>query len=147
MFNSILCQANRDLIQIANIIGEESEEIEAWLKKTLNAINVQCWNEENNIYYDYDVFNKKYLKTETASCFLPLFANIPSKNRAEKLYQHLNSSCFCKIEEECFALPNYDRCREDFSATNYWRGPVWININWMIRQGMLRYNFKYMAKK
>ncbi|MFQ5456307.1 MAG: hypothetical protein ACE5EA_08915 [Nitrospirota bacterium] len=24
---------------------------------------------------------------------------------------------------------------------NYWRGPVWINLNWMLYHGLKRYGF------
>lgn len=34
-----------------------------------------------------------------------------------------------------FTVPNYDMTREDFDSRNYWRGPVWININWMVSPG------------
>lgn len=28
---------------------------------------------------------------------------------------------------------------ESFDPVNYWRGPVWINVNWMIAEGFDRY--------
>jgi hypothetical protein len=34
---------------------------------------------------------------------------------------------------------------KDFDSKNYWRGPVWININWMISQGLKRYGFSKKA--
>ncbi|MFQ5815068.1 MAG: hypothetical protein ACE5G7_01055, partial [Candidatus Hydrothermarchaeaceae archaeon] len=30
---------------------------------------------------------------------------------------------------------------EYFESANYWRGPIWININWMLYQGLRRYGF------
>jgi hypothetical protein len=30
---------------------------------------------------------------------------------------------------------------EEFDRDNYWRGPVWININWMLAHGLQRYGF------
>lgn len=36
--------------------------------------------------------------------------------------------------------------REDFDSRNYWRGPVWININWMISKGLKGYGYKEKAE-
>jgi hypothetical protein len=35
--------------------------------------------------------------------------------------------------------------KEDFDSRNYWRGPVWININWMLSQGLKGYGYKEKA--
>ena len=32
--------------------------------------------------------------------------------------------------------------REEFDSKNYWRGPVWINVNWMLSQGMRSYGYR-----
>lgn len=61
-------------------------------------------------------------------------------------YSHLNSHCFCRMGESCYALANYDRCAEDYSPTNYWRGPVWVNINWMLYQGLKAYGYEEYAR-
>jgi hypothetical protein len=34
---------------------------------------------------------------------------------------------------------------EGFDSKNYWRGPVWININWMISQGLRGYGYREKA--
>ncbi len=33
-----------------------------------------------------------------------------------------------------------------FNPLNYWRGPVWININWMLYEGMKNYGLFEDAK-
>ncbi|SIR79125.1 hypothetical protein SAMN05444858_11861 [Micromonospora avicenniae] len=34
-------------------------------------------------------------------------------------------------------LPSYDRTAPDFEPLRYWRGPSWMNINWLVRRGLL----------
>jgi glycogen debranching enzyme len=34
-------------------------------------------------------------------------------------------------------VPSNDRTAADFDPLRYWRGPIWININWLLRRGML----------
>jgi hypothetical protein len=35
--------------------------------------------------------------------------------------------------------------KDDFDPRNYWRGPVWININWMLSQGLKRSGYTEKA--
>ena len=34
-----------------------------------------------------------------------------------------------------------------FEDITYWRGPVWINTNWMIYRGLLKYGYRNKAKE
>ncbi len=147
LFNSILCASNEALIKIADIIGEDYKEIEGWLKITSRAVRDELYSSKDKIFYGYDFIGEKLLEKPTAAGFIPLFGGIPTELQAEELYDYMNSANFCHIhEEECFAIPNYDKKKNDFSRKNYWRGPVWININWMIYQGLKRYGFKRKAE-
>ncbi|MFQ5465230.1 MAG: DUF547 domain-containing protein, partial [Thermodesulfobacteriota bacterium] len=53
---------------------------------------------------------------------------------------------FCALHQgNCFSVPNYDTTKEGFQRENYWRGPIWININWMLMKGLRRYGFTQKA--
>jgi hypothetical protein len=36
-------------------------------------------------------------------------------------------------------LPSYDRTATDFDPLRYWRGPVWLNMNWLLWRGLARH--------
>ncbi len=147
LFNSVLCASNLALIKIADIIGQSYKEIEEWYRLTSRAVRDELYSYRDKIFYGYDFVADKLLEKPTAAGFLPLFGEIPTQTQAEELLEYMNSASFCHIhEDECFAIPNYDKRKEDFSRKNYWRGPVWININWMIYQGLKKYGFKRKAK-
>jgi hypothetical protein len=43
-------------------------------------------------------------------------------------------------------VPSYDRTAADFDTLRYWRGPVWINVNWLLRRGMLLHGHQDSAE-
>jgi neutral trehalase len=73
------------------------------------------------------------------SGFLPLYAGIPDINRADKMMEYLNTASFCRLDKECFAAPSYDKKSADYSTQKYWRGPIWMNLNWLICIGLAKY--------
>ncbi|MFC1867539.1 DUF547 domain-containing protein [Thermodesulfobacteriota bacterium] len=143
LFNSILGRANRDLLEIGRILGKEAGEIREWTDQTSKAISEKLWCHECEKFESFDLSSEEYIHTATAASFMPLFAGAASKSQAEILYDKINSVSFCALHQgNCFTIPNYDMTREDFDSKNYWRGPVWININWMISQGLKGYGYK-----
>jgi len=146
LFNSILSASNEALIKIADIIGREKKEIKLWHDQTKRAIQEKLYHKERGIFDFYDLVENRRLEVDTAAGFLPLFGGAATKAQASGLYDYLNSRSFCALHQgNCYTIPNYDVCKEDFERTNYWRGPLWININWMIMQGLRRYGYKQKA--
>ncbi|MBW2095257.1 MAG: glycoside hydrolase, partial [Deltaproteobacteria bacterium] len=143
LFNSILCRANRSLADIGRILKQDVREIEEWSSATSRAIREHLWCEACQKFESFDLMAGSHIHTATAASFMGLFAGAASKAQAETLYQTMNSISFCALRQgNCFTIPNYDMTRGDFDARNYWRGPVWININWMLSQGLQDYGYR-----
>jgi hypothetical protein len=146
LFNAILCASNEALIKISDILHEPYDEVREWYKLTSSAIRNRLYHDEHGIFDAYDIRSGGFLELETASGFIPLFGGAASSKQAGRIYQYLNSKSFCALHQgNCFTFPSYDTQKEDFKRENYWRGPVWININWMLMQGLRRYGFKQKA--
>ncbi|MBW2622630.1 MAG: DUF547 domain-containing protein [Deltaproteobacteria bacterium] len=146
LFNSILCRANRDLIEIGQIIDRDSSESREWLKAATTAIQSKLWCDECLSFEAFDLVRGEKLHTATAASFMPLFAGAATEDQAEKIYQYMNSVSFCALRQgNCFTIPNYDMTKADFDPSNYWRGPIWLNINWMLSQGLKAYGYRAKA--
>ena len=142
LVNSILVKADSDLADIAEILGEDPSEIRGWEEKTKKAINKKLWHRGHGFYDAYDLRSDVMIEVDTASGFVPLYGGIPTRSQARKLYKYLDSKSFCSIhEKKCFSIPNYNREGVHFDPVNYWRGPIWINMNWMVMQGLRRYDY------
>lgn len=147
LFNTLLCQANRDLAEIARLLGEDAAPLDAWAEQTARAIDAKLWDAEGGIYLDYDIVADRKVPTHAAAGFSPLFAGIPSQERAAQMYGYLNSPAFCALDESWYPVPTYSRRAPDFSPNRYWRGPIWINLDWLLERGLRRYGYVAYADR
>ncbi len=147
LFNALLCQANRDLAEIARVLGKEAAPFEAWAERTAQAIDAKLWNEDDGIYLDFDLVAESPVRAHVAAGFSPLFAGIPSLERARRMYAYLNSPAFCGLEQPGYPVPSNSRLAADYSPNRYWRGPVWIQVNWLLMHGLRDYGFSAYAER
>ena len=146
LFNAILCASNEALIKIADILKEPHDELEEWYELTARGIRDKLYHKDHGIFDALDLRENKLLELETASGFAPLFGGAASKEQAQGIYSYLNSKSFCALHQgNCFTIPSYDTQKEGFKREHYWRGPVWININWMLANGLRRYGYGQKA--
>jgi hypothetical protein len=147
LFNTLLVRSNYALAMIAAELGEDPHPFEEWMRRTKEGMNGKLWSEEQGIYFDYDLGQDKLIEAHVAAGFTPLFGGIPDEPQASRILERLNSGGFCPLNEMCWAVPSYDKDAPGFVPEGYWRGPIWININWLIYQGLSRYGYYDYAQK
>jgi glycogen debranching enzyme len=145
LFNSLLCQADRDLAEIASEIGDDRAPFERDAEATHAAIDERLWDADHGLYLDRDLAAGQPLHAYAAAGFTPLFAGIPDAQRARSMIEALQGAGFGVGRAGVKAVPSYDRHGFGFSPVEYWRGPVWINIDWLLVQGLRRYGFDEQA--
>lgn len=144
VFNSILCRANIDLGQIATIIGEDPAQAHDWQQQTMRAINEILWDESEGCYFSRNRITGKLLADDTAAAFIPLFGQAAPRDRAERVIQRLlDPKRFWP--QGGYPVPTTAISSPWFNPENYWLGPTWINVDWMILHGLGWYDRKDLA--
>lgn len=144
LFNAMLVKSNFGLIELGKFLNQDVSEIEHWNKKSIQAMNDKFWDETTGFYYAFDLRSNKRIPIKVSSGFMPLFAGVCSQHQAEKLLDHLKGSF--RKNENWYLCASCAFDEPSFNPVKYWRGPVWINVNWMLYHGLKRYGFSDMAE-
>lgn len=135
----------RHMKLIADELGlvEESAFYQNWFEKLAKDINDQLWSEEDGFYFDFNITKQEMHKVWSVASFLPLFAGICNEEQAQKLVAHLTDP---KTFYTAFPIPTIALTDATFGS-DMWRGPVWINYNYMISQGLAAYGYQQLAEE
>ena len=149
LFNSILYTANQALSTISEIIQEDDSEMKAWLKRMKKNYAKKFKDPSHHLFFDYDLVKKKLLKKRTIASLMPLYTDLLTKQQNDKLITWMKHSylCWehCKHSHKVIASTSFEE--EAFNPLNYWRGPIWINMNWLLYSGLRKHQHIKEAKK
>lgn len=141
VFNTILIKSNQSLIKVGKELNKDTLWIEHQLEKSLNNFDNYFWNSKDELYYPYDINIGKQVCKHYIGNFIPVFAQIPEINQVHKLMKKWNT------EKGLTLFPSVSPEEKGFQRKNYWRGPVWVNMNWMIWKGLAAYGLNDQAIK
>lgn len=137
-FNAIFIRANQHLIDIASFINTKlSDELLNSIKKTQSTLE-ELWDPYTNQYYSRNFVTHRLLKESSIATLMPLYAGTISKERAKKLVKMLENEHFFGPS---YPIPSVPVNSSWFKPTLYWQGPTWVNMNWLIIDGLERNGF------
>ena len=147
LFNAMLIKSNAALIELYKLIGNSEEKIKTlqqWQTKAIKRFNEKLYNEKLGAYVHYDLRNEKQIEFLSSSSFAPLFAGIPNKERAEVIVKTMMDKFG---GEDRYLCASFDPDSDRFNPKKYWRGPVWINLNWLLYKGLKHYDYTNEANR
>ena len=144
-FNSLFLKANKDLIQISNKFNIETSKISNYVKVTEKNI-LKLYDKKKGIFFSKDIRNNKKIYIPSITNYFILFADLDNDFINNKLIKNLKNH----NKNDKYFFSSIKPSHNSFEEKRYWRGPVWINCNWFIYQGLKNKDLKfsnYVKKK
>lgn len=144
---SLLYADMRFLQAIAERIGENTSAIEGRRRQVEEGfIATFCPDREDDLLtYCYDVVGGEHIRKPTIASLLPLYGGLVPSRRLGDFIENFDTSRFCGHTCHVAQVPSTALDSDSYSERAYWRGPVWVNMNWMVYYGMLQYGFEERA--
>lgn len=140
LFNSILSRAGIALAEIADILGlpEDAQRNRERSAKTAAAITSKLYDPVEKFYFNYNMVTKSLIPKKISGGFGALFGAEMDDVHVNSLVQHLYSPAFLGEDLSSWTIPSVAKNDPGYTNTTYWKGPAWLNINYIVRDGLMR---------
>jgi glycogen debranching enzyme len=149
-FNAIRAADIEALADIGQLIGASEEEVENLKKRSLDvrqAIREKMIqvNKDRLLVHDISGQTQKIKSADSAAKFVLLFGHCVTEQQAELLRNELmgNVGHF----NTPYRVPTTPTDNSTFDGEEYWRGNIWLPVNWLICRGLYNYGFVEEAQK
>jgi glycogen debranching enzyme len=138
-FNSVLAAAEADLAWLWSELGDRGQRASAAATRLRTRLAGR-WDEEAAAYKELDLHAAEGEIAGTVGDLLPLYAGVPDAAQAQRLFDDAlwAPTRFGPSPEAPWAVTTVAKSSPDFEPRRYWRGPVWINVNWFLIRGLER---------
>lgn len=146
LVNAILHRAHEDLAALAAELGEPTDELRGWRDGLQRAFDARLWNADDGLYYAFDARHRQQIRDNGCAAFLALYGGLASSAQAERLVAHLRDPVeYAPDTRTRYLLPSQAKNHYFYEPRRYWRGPVWIIVNWLVSLGLERYDYHHEA--
>ena len=136
LFCAIYLWSTHALAEIARIVGADPRPHEDAAIRIHEAMLRELWDPGAKRFYPRDVLTGHLEPEETIVSFAPLLdVDLPAE-QVTAILQDLRSACFHPEAAGHFVVPTFSTGSPVFDRRRYWRGPVWINTNWLLWHGL-----------
>lgn len=140
-FSCFMANEMHYMSKIAAELGFDTANFDSKFENIKSDINKYLWDEQDKMYYDREVHRNTLHKVGSIASFLPVFAGVADYEQVKHLVKKLN-------DHDDFARTMPIPClshKNPAYGSDMWRGPVWINYNYMITEGLYRYGYQNFA--
>lgn len=141
--NTYLCIQQDTLAKIAHVIGEEEQALQ-WQKKAdqlAQRMLEEMWDDDAGLFWARK--DQKFIKTITPFSIFPFMTGRLPAETTERLVTHLT-------DENRFwpryPVPSVALNDPKYNPEQMWRGPTWVNINYLIIEGLLKTGYHKIAQ-
>jgi neutral trehalase len=145
-FNSITAAAELALAHIAGVVGGDAGSHRRRAREITEAICEHLYDAGTRTFRSRDVRTRRLSPARCVNGLMPLMLPDLPPERVDAIMAEAASARFGLPSATGLPVPSYDRTAADFDTLRYWRGPVWINANWLLRRGMLVHGYREAAE-
>ncbi len=113
-------------------------------RHTMELVEKHMWDERDGFYYDIDGRTHEKIRVKTPYGLMPLLSPLVRPERAERIVaQVFDPKVFwCK-----YPLPSVSLDCPTFNPVDMFRGPTWVNQNWLVIVGLQRQGYHRQAAR
>ncbi len=132
--NSILAVAEADLAWLWRELHEDGERARRGAEQLGDALR-SLWDAGAAAYRAAGAET-----TDTVDDLFPLYAGVADQEQARRLFEEAlwAPGRFGPSPQAPWAVTSVSKASPAYDPRRYWRGPVWINVNWFLLRGLER---------
>ena len=145
--NAWLCLDQQTLAQMAALLGKPQTEVDGWWRQanhTAALMQNLLYDETSGLFLDWNAKTNKSVDVVTPATFFVLLPGVATHAQALRMARQLSNR---STLESPFPLPVVSRTDPTYVPYLYWRGPTWININFLTVVGLKRYGLHTEAER
>ncbi len=140
-FTAIAARAAADLASVAAAAGLDGRE-PGRLAESMGAGLEALWDDDLGWYRPYDTLGKCSVGPATSTGLVAIWAGIPEAH-TRRMMERVDSW----RHSVPGSIPTAQPDDPSFDPIRYWRGPVWVLVNWLVADGLLRAGFTERAAR
>ena len=137
-FNSLFLKANKDLVKLLKKFKLNYDELDFFISKSESEI-IKLYNYDSDEFVSKDLNTNKDILIPSITNYFILTADLKNDKLNKKIINNLKNHNL--NEKYIFSTIKTDH--QTFEEKRYWRGPVWINCNWLIYEGVKNKDKEY----
>ncbi|MFI6477577.1 amylo-alpha-1,6-glucosidase [Nonomuraea sp. NPDC050663] len=141
MFNGIWLAACMALAELAPVAGQDPAPHLEQAARIRQALHERLWD---GCFHARDLRGDHLIPVSTVGSFGPLLDPALPAERVVSLVEVLESARF--MGATGYPVPSCEIRAAQFDRTRYWRGPSWVNTNWLLRRATAVHGLSHLTQ-
>jgi glycogen debranching enzyme len=143
LFNAVFLASTHALVELAELTGADPGPHREAADRIHTAMLDRLWDGENSCFRARDVRADQLIPAATISAFAPLLDPALPPAIVRRLVELLLSARFAGATG--YPVPTCDVQSAAFDRGGFWRGPTWVNTNWLVWMGAVTHRLDALS--